>query len=107
MAGPRNRRRSARRIPEITAALRPYLDQHPNAVEESYPQNSASIRVRVIDPDFQGIDRFDRHDLIWPYLETLPEHIMMQITVLLLLTPEETATSFANTDFENPIPSRL
>jgi len=94
-------------IPEVSEALRPYLDQHPKAREDSYSQNSASIRVRVIDPDFEGIDRVDRYDLIWKYLETLPEHILVQITVLLSLTPDEAKTSFANMDFDHPIPSRL
>jgi len=45
--------------------------------------------------------------LIWKYLETLPEHILVQITVLLSLTPDEAKTSFANMDFDHPIPSRL
>ena len=95
-------------IPEISVALKPYLDAHPNAKLDSYAQNSVSIRIRVIDPDFRDVNRADRYDLIWDFLEEkLPEHLIQQITVLLLLTPDEVETSFANMDFEDPIPSRL
>ena len=66
-----------------------------------------SIRIRVIDPDFAGIDKGDRHELLWGFLQDLPEDQLSEITFLLLLTPEETEKSIANQDFENPIPSRL
>jgi hypothetical protein len=37
----------------------------------------------------------------------LPEEVVAEITVLLLLTPDEAKKSVGNVDFENPIPSRL
>jgi stress-induced morphogen len=92
---------------EVLNALEPYRTSHPRAKIDSYRQNSASIRIRIIDPDFQTMDRAIRHDLIWEFLEKSPEDIQSQITILLLLTPEETGKSIANMDFENPIPSRL
>ena len=95
-------------IKDVETALKPYLERHPNAQLDSYSQNSVSIRIRVIDPDFDGLDRGKRHDLIWDYLEkALPEHLIQQVTVLLLLTPDETDTSYSNMDFEDPIPSNL
>jgi stress-induced morphogen len=94
-------------IPEIMEALEPYQRSHPGARIRSYRQNSASIRIRIIDPDFQGMDRAERHDLVWDILESLSEDILSDITILLLLTPKEVKTSFANMDFENPIPCRL
>ena len=91
----------------ILATLEPYNILHPEAQIRSYRQNSGSIRIRIIDPDFRRLDKALRHDQIWEILDPLPEDILTQITVLLLLTPEEAQTSFANMDFENPIPSRL
>jgi stress-induced morphogen len=94
-------------VQRVLDVLRTYKDDHPLAEIDAYRQNSASIRIRVIDPDFQGMDRVARHDTIWKILELLPEDIVSQITVLLPLTPDEREASFANMDFENPIPSRL
>ena len=94
-------------VQQVLDILETYKREHPRAIVDAYRQNSASIRVRVVDPDFEGIGRFARHDRIWNLLQELPENILSQITVLLPLTPEETKTSFANMDFDNPIPSRL
>ena len=94
-------------VSAILEALETYRASHPSAKIDSYRQNSASIRIRIIDADFQKLDRAVRHDLIWEILEQLPEDIQSQVTVLLLLTPAETKKSIANLDFENPIPSRL
>jgi stress-induced morphogen len=91
----------------IRGILESHKRSHPEAQISSYRQNSGSIRIRIIDPDFRGLDKALRHDQIWELLERLPEDIQSQITVLLLLAPEETETSFANMDFENPIPSRI
>ncbi len=94
-------------VQAVYAALDAYKASHPDAQIQSYRQNSVSIRIRIIDPHFLGKDRALRHDEIWNILERLPEDVQSQLTVLLLLTPEETKTSFANMDFENPIPSNL
>jgi hypothetical protein len=91
----------------VLKALEAYRTSHPEARIESYRQNSASIRIRIIDAEFKRMDRAIRHDVIWEFLEQLSEDIQSQITILLLLTPEETKKSIANMDFENPIPSRL
>ena len=87
--------------------LQVYKAAHPSAEIRSYRQNSASIRIRITDPELQGFDRVTRDDMIWELLSRLPDDVQSQITVLLLLTPEEAETSFANMDFDNPIPSRL
>ncbi len=91
----------------ILNVLESHKISHPDTEIVSYRQNSGSIRIRIIDPDFRKLDKALRHDQVWEILEQLPEDIQSQITVLLLLTPEEVKTSFANMDFENPIPSRL
>jgi hypothetical protein len=92
---------------QVLAALHPYKTQHPGAEIQAYRRNSASIRVRVIDPDFSGISRAERHEIIWRYLEKLPEAIQSQVSLLVLLTPSETTTSIAKLEFENPAASRL
>ena len=84
-----------------------YQQLHPEAKIKSYRQNSAAIRVRIIDSDFRRLDRSARHNLVWNILESLPENIQSQITMLLLLTPEEVKTSIANLDFDHPLPSQL
>lgn len=91
----------------IRKILDSYEKTHPGSQGKCYRQNSGSIRIRIIDPGFRGVDKALRHDQIWEILGQLSEDIQSQITVLLLLTPEEVATSFANVDFDNPIWSRL
>src|SRR5579884_1085675 len=86
---------------------RTYGAEHPRALVRVKRQNSVSIRIRIIDPDFEGIDRFERDKVIWPVLRQLPESVFSQITMLLLLTPEESKSSLANFEFEHPLPSRL
>lgn len=91
----------------ILDILESHKTSHPKAEITAYRQNSGSIRIRIIDPDFRPLDKALRHDQVWELLERLPEDIQSQITVLLLLSPDETKRSIANMDFENPIPSRL
>jgi stress-induced morphogen len=94
-------------LDQVLVALGKYEGQHPAALIEVYRQNSVSIRVRVVDPDFAGISRADRHEIIWRFLEELPEEVQSQISLLILLTPEEAGKSLANLEFDHPIPSRL
>ena len=95
------------RLTAILEALETYRKDHPHAAFEAYRRNSASIRIQVIDPDFQGMDRVDRDDLTWKYLESLPEDIQSDISMLVLVTPKERKTSLASLEFEHPSPSRL
>jgi hypothetical protein len=107
MAGAKGTLRLGPNVRAINEALKDYRLSHPDARIRSYRYNSASIRIRIIDPFFRWLDRAERHDLIWGFLESSPREILSDITVLLLLTPREAWTSSANIDFENPIPSRL
>lgn len=94
-------------VQQIKDTLAGYQDAHPNAEIEVKLQNSVSIRVRIIDPDYEGMDRVDREPPVWKLLKTLPEDIFTNITMLLLLTPKESESSLANLEFNDPIPSRL
>ena len=94
-------------VRRVLDVLEEYEKGHPHADIEAYRQNSVSVRIRIIDPDFQHMDRVERDDAVWEILEQLPPEDQSQITLLLLLTPDETKDSFANFEFENPGPSRL
>jgi hypothetical protein len=91
----------------IADALKEYEQAHPRAQIEAYRQNSVSVRVRVIDPDFEGHSRAEREEELWALFEDLPEDAVAEISLLLLFTPEEAKKSFANVEFDNPIPSKL
>lgn len=95
------------RLLAIADALANYEAQHPNAKVEVYRQNSASVRVRVVDPEFAGVSKSDRHETVWSFVKNLTEEQQAEISVLLLLAPEEVTMSFANYDFDHPIPSKL
>lgn len=73
----------------------------------AYRYNSASIRVRVIDQRFGKVSKPDREKMVDPLLDKLPGDTQADITILLLLTPEETKTSLMNLEFEDPTPSSL
>jgi len=90
---------------QIHTVLAEYGNAHPKAKIAIQRQNSVSIRVRIVDHDFRGLDLVERDSLIWSMLEKLPEEVLSRITLLLLLTPEETKKSFANFEFDHPIPS--
>ncbi|ETW97514.1 hypothetical protein [Candidatus Entotheonella palauensis] len=91
----------------VADALSKYKKQHHNADIVVYRQNSVSVRIRIVDPDFDGINKADRHDIIWDFITNLPEDQQSEISLLLLLTPDEMEMSFANDEFDNPIPSQL
>jgi stress-induced morphogen len=91
----------------VRSALARYKSAHPRAETKAYRQNSVSLRVRIVDPDFAGVDKSERHNSVWRYLDELPEDTQSQISVLLLLTPVEQKSSFANVEFDAPVPSAL
>ena len=84
-----------------------YLPNHPEASLTVYRYNSASIRVRVIDPDFEGRDLVDRETEILPIIRKLPDDLQDQITMLFLVTPRESKRSSLSAEFDHPAPARL
>jgi len=81
---------------------------------DAYRYNSASIRVRVIDPRFKEKSIEERDAMVEPLLGKLPERTQADIMNLLTLSPEEISsqgrplTSFLlNAEFEDPSPSTL
>jgi hypothetical protein len=94
-------------VRQIAKAFQAFQDQHPSAQIEVYREYPYSVRVRVVDKDFEGMDWADRHDLLWQQIETLPESVQSHLSILLALTPKEKKTSLASLDFDNPIPSNF
>jgi stress-induced morphogen len=94
-------------LEQFRDALVPYVKQHPAASIVIYRRNSVSVRIRIVDPDFAGISKADRHELIWKQFSELDDEVLAEVSILLLLTPEETPKSFANLEFEDPVPSRI
>jgi len=73
----------------------------------AYRYNSASIRVRVVDERFAGKSMAEREDMLLPLVHQLPDDIQADITLLLLLTPDEAPDSLMNLEFLDPSPSML
>jgi stress-induced morphogen len=82
------------------------------AQADAYRYNSASIRIRVIDPRFAGKSVEERDAMVEPYLDQLPQSIQSDIMNLLTLAPGEgeggpLRDRLANLEFEDPSPSGL
>jgi hypothetical protein len=95
-------------VQALKAALDAYEAEYPGAEAALYRQNPGSIRVRVIDRRFEGMTKSRRHAHVWDFLAARsPEDNMADISQLLTLAPAELGQSFANFEFEDPIPSGL
>ena len=81
------------------------------AQADAYRYNSASIRVRVIDPRFEGMSLDERDAMVGPVLDRLPVSIQGDIMNLLMLAPSElegyNRHSLRNLEFEDPSRSML
>ena len=82
------------------AALQPYAADHPLAQVDLYRVDEYSIRVRIIDPDFEGTLRSWRHDLVCTYLEKLHESATGYLSALILLAPSEREWSLSSIQFD-------
>jgi stress-induced morphogen len=89
------------------------LRQH-FAQADAYRYNSASIRVRVIDPCFEGMSREKRDAMVEPYLDKLPPETQRDIVTLFAFAPSDLERSPAtyreymlNMEFDAPGPSML
>src|SRR2546425_515486 len=75
---------------------------------DAYRYNSASIRIRIIDPRFKGKSTEERDDLVEPLLEQFDESTQADIMTLVPLYPGETEAPLgalgANRAFEDPSP---
>jgi stress-induced morphogen len=81
-----------------------FPEDHPPA---AYRYNSASIRARLVHRRFEGKSLSARERMVLPVIRLLPEETQMDITILLLLAPDEIGESLGNFEFEHPSPSLL
>lgn len=99
-------------VDESVQALKDALDAyeiaHPGAEAALYRHNPGSVRVRVIDRRFEGMTKTRRHADVWEFLAAhVPEDVLADVSLVLSVAPAELETSFANFEFESPIPSKL
>jgi len=102
----------AKRKPE-TRMVETHLGEHFHRVD-SYRYNSASIRVRIIDPHFEGMSREKRDAMVETYLDQLPPETQRDIVTLFTFAPSEIGGTpmalrelMLNAEFEDPSPSML
>jgi stress-induced morphogen len=109
MSNPMKNRWEAKRTGESRKVEKVLRKEFPNT--DAYRYNNASIRVRIVDPRFEGKSIEERDAMVEPLLDQLPESIQADIMNLLTLYPEETAKSVkalaANVEFEEPSESTL
>lgn len=91
---------------QVVGALDRFDADHGPSSVEVYRHGRYVIRVRVVGEVFRGRSLADRHQLVWQYLNDLPEETLSDVSVLLLLTPDERGT-FASVEFDDPVPARL
>jgi hypothetical protein len=96
-----------------TRSVEMLLREHFERVD-AYRYNSASIRVRVIDPRFENLSREKRDAMVEPYLDKLPPETQQDIVTLFTFAPSElshTPATFRefllNSEFDEPSPSML
>ena len=102
----------AKRTPE-TRKVEELLRQHFQHAD-SYRYNSASIRVRVVDSQFEGMSREKRDTMVELYLDMLPPETQRDIVTLFTFAPSELAQTpktlrenMLNSEFDDPSPSTL
>lgn len=94
-------------VEAVVDALRAYQADHPEAEIEVYRRNDVSVRVRVIDPGFTALSRAERSKQVWPVLRRLSEEVLSEVSLVILVSPVERATSFASLEFDHPVPSAV
>jgi len=92
-------------VQQVLDVLAEYERNHAHALIEARRGNYDFIYIRIIDPDFQGIERRkSRKDKVWPLLYKLPGEIISDIGSLVLVTPEEAPHNGSSIDFDHPLP---
>ena len=89
----------------IRRALDRYAKSSPGAKVTLMRYGKLLVRARIIDPAFRGLSTGSRQAKVWKYLEPLSEDTINCLSQLLLLTPQEAKDSFANREFDDPIPA--
>lgn len=94
-------------VKRIVQKLQSYQADHPSAEIDVYRYSPVSIRIRVIDDAFRPLSRADRSKHVWPLLRELPEDTLSEVSMVLLLSPDEKTSSLVSLEFDDPTPSRI
>lgn len=94
---------------QIYSLVKKRFPDVPEALDKVvYRYNPASIRLRIIDPAFEGKSYGEREAFVEGLLEQLPPNVRRDITLLLLLTPKEAQNpDLMNLEFDDPTGTRL
>ena len=93
---------------QLKGALDAYERDNPTAIATLYRQNSASIRVRIVDDGFIGLSRGERQKRVWGFLsDRVPQDDLEEVSVLLLISQAEQNSSFLNSEFNDPVSSGI
>ena len=87
-------------------AIGQFVADHPGACAEVYRHAQYSVRIRVVWGGFQTIAKSGRRKLLWPYLESLPAHVLSDVALTILATPQECHAGVFGDEFDNPASAR-
>jgi stress-induced morphogen len=94
-------------VKALKRALETYEEQFPGSKGSLYRQDRADVRVRIVDERFAEMSRSRRHNQVWKFLaDIVGDDVISEVSTLILLPPTELKSSFANLDFEEPLPAR-
>jgi stress-induced morphogen len=89
-----------------TKAVEQLIDKHfpnsPKNLPRVYRYSPVSIRARIVDDRFRGKNRSEREKMVQPLIRGLPDEVQEDLTILLLLAPDELKDSLMNREYENP-----
>ena len=92
-----------------TRVLEKLIDKHfpdcPKDFPRAYRYSPFSIRARIVDPRFKDMNLSERDKFVLPLIRTLPDETQEDLTILLLLAPDELNDSLMNREYEKPSPA--
>lgn len=83
-------------IQQIADALAPFDKQSQAAKIDVVRENSAAIKIQIIDSQFVGLTKVERSQRVWPFLRLLGSEIQDEISALVLLSPAEGQVPWAS-----------
>lgn len=92
---------------QVRDALQSYQDSRRNAEIPFYEQNPHSIRICIIDASFRTRPVQDREEEIWWELSDVDDATYGNVTLLVMLGPEEAKDSLLYLGFMHPLPPQL
>ena len=76
-------------VDAIRHALAAYMADHPGSDVELYRADEFDVRIKIVDPGFQGMRRILRHEGVWKYLGSLPAEAAIQAMTVAKIAPGE------------------